>query len=120
MKYLLVLILAGGGCYFYMNKINFGSLNAEEGLQNLIEKNGYVSAERILDNSHDVVMFTCKDDEILKTWKSSRKECLERISNFQGMCQERIFPDLKKQISSLKVASKLYLRYVDCLLPQGG
>mgnify|MGYP006124156849 FL=1 len=120
LKFILLIVLAAGGYYGYQNHYKSEPVSKDGSLVEIINSNGYISAGEILNKSQNVVDFTCKDDEILKTWGSNSQECHERITNFQSMCESRIFPDVNARITDPKAAGKLYSRYADCLIPQAG
>ena len=117
MKYLIIIAVLGAGYWIYQDRVS-GTNNSNLSIAEKIATNGSVRAGEVLDTSKEMIIFTCKDDEVLKTWGSSKKKCDERITNFGEMCEERIFPDVEASIKTDAEAKGLMQRYNECMLPK--
>lgn len=115
MKYLIVIALLLGAYWVYTNHHSTGA--SPQSISEKIESNGFVKAGEVLYKSRDLVNFVCSDDAVLKSWGSSSAACFNRVSNFQELCETRIFPNLDKAITTSQEAKGLISRYNRCLIP---
>lgn len=114
MKYILLLVVIAIGYYGYSNyyaKPSYGSnlvakLQAGESLTN----------EEVKDKAHQIVNFLCNDASFQSSLGSSVEQCLSRYEKFGDMCENRIFMDDNKLISSEEELKLVTSRYRKCVI----
>lgn len=114
MKYLFIVLLLGGGYWYYSNHMT--EKETDQTILAKIQQNGFAPAEDVKKQANVIATFMCNDPQVQNELGSSVEACLKRYNEFKEMCEKSIFPDPSAKITRIEDSKALMTRYTKCII----